>query len=160
MNHTFGSSAVSWTVEVDGADLVVRNITATCFGGSFDSGDSGDTESGVKNTGALPPPMVALPIRSTEAATKGSPLAFKGQHIPWGTGVTVWREADGESTAKGPFPLNDNGPDVLHYPTHALDVNPSIAHMFSPSMAVRDLPNKWSMSGMSYRIHGAAKYIS
>lgn len=44
-------SAIPWSYTVDGDDLVVRNITATCFGGMFDSGDNGETESGVPNNG-------------------------------------------------------------------------------------------------------------
>jgi hypothetical protein len=145
---------------VDGEDLVVRNVIMTCFGGSYDTGDDGQTESGVPDTGALPTPMVALPIRSSEAATAGSPLAFTGPHIPWGTPVTVWLEAAGEATAKGPYPLDDNGPLVARYPTHAIDANPSVAHAFSPDYPVDKLANSWEMAGVSYRIHGAAKYIS
>src|ERR1043165_8825212 len=70
------SEGVPWEVEIDGDDLVVRNIYATCFGGKFDLGDNGQTESGVMNDGfptADADPMgVALPIRSTEASTRNS----------------------------------------------------------------------------------------
>ena len=158
-----GRPGIPWIVLVDGDDLVVRNILATCFGGEFDSGDDGQTESGVMNDGfptADAPPMgVALPIRSVEAATRGSPLAFAGTHIPWLTTVKVWREADGESTAIDCL-LIDNGPDVLVYPSHALDLNPNVALHFSPGFDPRKIANDWSGAGFSYRIIGAAKYVS
>jgi hypothetical protein len=148
-----------WVVEVDGEDLVVRDIRATCFGGAFDAGDNGETESGILNDGSDPKLMgIALPIRSTEAATRLSPLAFKGPHIPWETHVWVWR---GDDPATGcDTILVDNGPDVLTYPTHALDLNPNVAAFFSPDFDPRKLANEWSMSGMSYRIVGGAKWVS
>lgn len=156
-------SNIPWNFTVDSDDLVVRNIKATCFGGKFDSGDNGQTESGVMNNGfpteGAYPVGCALPIRSTEAATRDSPLAFKGPHIPWKTEVRVWRESDGEDTALLTI-LLDNGPDVSKYPTHALDLNPNAALHFSPNFDPRKIADDWSMDGMSYRIVGGAKYIS
>ncbi len=105
-------SLLPWTAKIDGDDLLIENITATCFGGGHDAGDSGATESGVWNDGRDPHLMgVALPIRSTEAATRNSPLAFKGPHIPWLTKVKVWRVADGEESAVE-CRLLDKGPMV------------------------------------------------
>jgi len=154
---------IPWTVLVDGNDLVVRNILATCFGGKFDTGDNGKTESGVMNNGfptADAYPMgVALPIRSTEAATQGSPLAFSGPQIPWMTTVKVWREADGEATAINCI-LIDNGPKVSQYPDHALDLNPNVVLYFSPKADPRTVANTWSAPGFSYRIVGGAKFVS
>ena len=160
MAQTLTSAHVPWVVTVDGDDLVVRNIVATCFGGAYDQGDNGQTESGILNDGSDPTLMgVALPIRSTEAATRGSPLAFSGPHIPWQTQVNVWKEKDGEETAIECI-LCDNGPDVLVYPTHALDLNPNVAAHFAPLMDPRKLANEWSGMGFSYRILGAAQYVS
>jgi len=156
-------AGIPWVVQVDADDLVVRNILATCFGGEFDSGDDGQTESGVMNDGfptADAYPMgVALPIRSTEAATRNSPLAFGGPHIPWLTTVKVWREADGEPTAVACI-LIDNGPDVLQYPSHALDLNPNVVLHFVPGYDPRKVADDWSGVGFSYRIVGGAKYVS
>jgi hypothetical protein len=149
-----------WEVLVDGEDLVVRNVMATCFGGAYDAGDDGQTESGVPNDGRGPALLqCALPIRSTEEATRLSPLAFKGPHIPWKTPVKVWREAEGEATAITCL-LTDNGPDVLHYPTHALDLNPVAAAHFAPNFDPRQLANKWGGVGFSYRVVGGAKWVS
>lgn len=152
-------SKLPWTAEIDGEDLVVRNIKATCFGGQYDAGDNGQTESGKLNDGSDPKLMgIALPIRSTEAATRNSPLAFRGPHIPWETHVWVWKGDDpnnGLDTI-----LIDNGPNTLVYPTHALDCNPNVALHFSPGYDIRKIANEWSMDGMNYRIIGGAKFVS
>jgi hypothetical protein len=161
--RTLQSPGIPWVVIVDGNDLVARNIHATCFGGKFDSGDNGQTESGVSNDGyptaGAYPMGVALPIRSVEAATCNSPLAFKGPHIPWLTPVKVWREADGEQMAVQCL-LIDNGPDVSKYPSHALDLNPNAALHFAPGYDPEKIADCWSSDGFSYRIVGGAKYIS
>jgi len=153
------STNPTWKFEIDGNDLVVRNITATCFGGKYDLGDNGQTESGVLNhSGFEDTRQCALPIRSVEHATANSPLAFKGPHIPWKTVVKVWREADGEATAIDTV-LTDNGPDTSRFPTHALDLNPAAAHCFS-SLSEKAISNGFMESGMSYRIVGGAKFVS
>lgn len=150
----------TWTYTVDGEDLVVRGIIATCFGGAHDAGDDGKTESGILNDGSDPDLHgVALPIRSVEHATRNSPLAFKGPHIPWNTGVWVWREADGEATAIL-CSLIDNGPNTLKYPTHALDLTEAVASHFDPTIPRVRIANEFEMSGMSFRVIGGAKYIS
>lgn len=154
------TSQCPWFVSVEGDDLVVRNITATCFGGGHDFGDDGQTESGVMNDGRDPHLLgVALPIRSVEKATMLSPLAFKGPHIPWHTPVKVWRESEGEATAIT-CTLIDNGPDISRYPTHALDLTVAAAAHFAPNFPPRRLANGWAGVGFSYRIVGGAKYIS
>jgi hypothetical protein len=162
-NDIIQSDGIPWVVEVDGDDLVVRSIRATCFGGKFDKGDNGQTESGILNNGfptADAYPMgVALPIRSSEAATQNSPLAFKGPHIPWKTVVKVWREADGEATAVECI-LIDNGPDVSRFPSHALDLNPNVALRFAPDFDPTKIADQWSDEGFSYRIVGGAAYVS
>lgn len=152
-------SNLPWTAKVDGDDLLVTNIMATCFGGRWDKGDNGQTESGLKNDGTTTQFLVALPIRSTESATSSSPFAFKGEHIPWSTQVKVWKTSDGESTAKIGL-LADNGPDVQEYPTHALDMNPNLVLSFYPDLDPQEVANIWSGTGFSYRILGAAKYVS
>ena len=151
-------SKLPWTAEIDGNDLVVRNIKATCFGGPHDKGDNGRTESGIRNDGSNQLLLCALPIRSIEPATKASPLAFKGPHIPWRTPVLVWHGSNERGAVA--CLLADNGPDVSRFPTHALDLNPEAALKFSPNFDPREIANKWSMDGMSYRIIGGAKYIS
>lgn len=152
-------SKLPWTVKIDGDDLVVTNIKATCFGGRWDKGDNGQTESGIKNDGSTNIFQIALPIRSTEAATINSPLAFPGPHIPWKTIVKVWRTKDGENTAIEGI-LTDNGPDIEEFPDHALDMNPPMVLAFEPDFDPKKVANFWSGSGFSYRIIGGAKYVS
>jgi hypothetical protein len=152
------TSHCPWSVEIEGDDLVVHDILATCFGGGHDSGDDGQTENGILNNGRDPHLLgVALPIRSVEPATALSPLAFKGPHIPWNTPVKVWREAEGEATAIT-CRLIDNGPNVQKYPSHALDLTVAAAQHFAAGFPAARLANDWSGSGLSYRIVGAAKY--
>lgn len=150
----------SWTYQIDGNDIVVRNVIATCFGGKFDAGDNGQTESGILNDGSDPSLFgVALPVRSTEAATRPSPLADPAKpHIPWRSTVMVWREADGEQTAVA-CELIDNGPDVAKYPTHALDLNPNVAHAFAPDFPIEKLANDWEGHGFSFRVIGGAAFV-
>lgn len=152
-------SKLSWSPKKDGPDILVTNIMATCFGGRWDKGDNGQTESGLKNDGTTTQFLVALPIRSSESATKDSPLAFSGEHIPWSSVVRVWKTSEGESTAKEGL-LADNGPDVQEYPDHALDMNPNMVLAFYPDLDPKTVANTWSGTGFSYRILGAAKYVS
>jgi hypothetical protein len=151
-------SKLPWTAEIDGEDLVVRNIKATCFGGAYDFGDNGMTESGIQNRNN-PAFLCALPIRSVEAATRDSPLAFKGPHIPWRTKIKVWRESQGEAYGVICL-LADNGPDVSRYPDHALDLNPPAALFFDPLVDPRKIANTWTGDGFSYRVIGGSNYIS
>ena len=152
-------SKLPWTALIDGNDLVVLNIKATCFGGRYDAGDNGQTESGLKNDGSNDLLLCALPIRSLEAATRNSPLAFKGPHIPWRTPVIVWHQGTPESSGIICH-LADNGPDVSKYPTHALDLNPNAALKFSPGYDLCKIANEWSMDGLCYRIIGGAQFVS
>jgi hypothetical protein len=150
----------TWNYTVEGQDLVIRNIIATCFGGQYDKGDDGQTESGVINDGSNPALMgVALPIRSVEGATRNSPLAFMGKHIPWGTPVKVWRESEGEDSAVE-CQLIDNGPNTLRYPTHALDLTPCAAMHFDHFASLSRIANEFEEDGMSFRVVGGAKWIS
>lgn len=158
-------SKLPWTAYVDGDDLVVNNVKGTCFGGRYDSGDSGQTESGVMNNGSNKLLQCALPIRSIEKATKNSPLAFKGPHIEWKTKVLVWTNDQKECDAVETI-LTDNGPDISKYPDHALDLNPEAALRFigpykekDREKILRNIANTFSRKDFNYRIIGGAKYI-
>jgi hypothetical protein len=156
----FLQSKMPWPVWIDGEDIVVRCITATCFGGAFDKGDNGKTESGVLNDGRDPALMgCALPIRSTEEATRNSPFANPDKpHIPWDSAVKVWREADGEETAIE-VRLIDNGPDISRFPAHALDLTECAAMHFAPHIPRNRIANEFEVSGLSFRVIGGARFI-
>lgn len=146
-------------IEFQGNDVIVRNVIVTCFGGGSDKGDDGKTESGVMNDGSDPNLLgCALPIRSTENATRFSPLAdAQKAHIPWGTIVHFWKGSD-ESTGIDTV-LIDNGPNVAKYPTHAGDLTVAAAHFFNSTMPLSELANNFE-SILSYRIVNGAKYCN
>jgi hypothetical protein len=162
--NAFAHSAVPWQVEVDGDDLVVRNILVTCFGGVQDvlsGADNGHTASGVDTVklvnGKLTDTMVkgcALPVLASQAETMSSPLAFT-PHIPWKTSVRFWSGNDEASGRE--YPLLDNGPDVLHYPTHAADLTPAAAQDFAPDMPISAMHNSFSVT-LSFRILGGTQF--
>lgn len=156
--NQISAPGIPWVVKVDGDDLVVRCVKVTAFGGGHDTGDDGRTESGLMNDGRDPHLLgCALPIRSTEAATRVSPLAFKGPHIPWQTNVRFWEgddEQDGVDTV-----LIDNGPDEVKYPTHAGDLTVYAASLFAPHIPIHEVANRFAMT-LSYRIIDGAKWVS
>jgi hypothetical protein len=153
---TLQRDGIPWSAEIDGDDIVVRKVLVTAFGGGFDTGDSGETESGVMNDGSNPNLMgCALPMKTNESATKGSPLAF-APPIPWHTKVRFWRgddEASGIETE-----LIDNGPNVLKYPDHAGDLTVVAALKFAPQIPLQKMANEFETT-LSYRIIGGKKFV-
>lgn len=154
-------SSLPWTAYIDGNDVLLLDVHATCFGGAFDSGDSGSTESGVMNDGRDPNLMgIALPIRSGESATRNSPLANPhAPHIPWFTKCIVWQSPNPEALGVA-AELIDNGPNTAKLPTHALDLNPNLVlKHFAPHFDPREVANRWSGDHFNVRILGAAQFF-
>ena len=147
-----------WTAQIDGADLLVLNVEATCFGGGFDKGDNGKTASGVMNDGSDPTLLgVALPILSVKS-TKNSPLCFGTTRFPWRTTVVVvWRASNPAFTVS--TILIDNGPSTATYPNRAIDLNPTVAAKFAPDKTPEQLANGWSATGFCYRVVDGAKFV-
>jgi hypothetical protein len=151
-----------FTVEVDGPDLVVRNIVITCFGGGFDPQDTGDTASGVSTLGdhvcGVSLPMNGLQylgMRPREhAALDGSPIP----RLPWGTLVEV---SVGILNYTPPAGIIDLGPGKQASPSlaepHALDLTPPAAQVFK-FLPLHRLATGFSARG-SYRIHGGAYFL-
>ena len=169
---------------IDGEDLLVPcnhqdnpQGIVTSFGGIADvlsGADNGETESGVftarKLDGSWHETGVfgcALPIRSIEKATAPSPLAFKGPHIPWKTMVRFWLGDEQAALSSGEYievELIDNGPDVSRFPHHIGDLTPAavvalLSRLKLPSMVYGKITSLFSL-GLSYRVLGAAKYVS
>ena len=150
-------TTLPWTAEIDGDDLVVLNIKATCFGGGFDKDDPGDTASGVKNNGSDPTLLgVALPIENM-ASTNNSPLCFGAARVLWKSTVIVWLAA--KPDFKVSAILIDNGPSTVTYPDRALDMNPALASKFAPGKTPFQLANGWTGTGFCYRLVGGAKVV-
>ena len=95
-----------FSVEVEGDDLVVRDVVCTWFGGPNDPQDSGETASGV-NTREHPNILgCSLPMDGFHhAPTDGSPLP----RIDWKTFVKVRNRANNRELS---VPLIDLGPSL------------------------------------------------
>jgi hypothetical protein len=167
VTHSISKPGIPWTVEIDGADLVVRNVKVTAFGGAEDArtgNDDGQSESGVVTAihqpgGGWVDTMAAgcaLPVNKREAATAPSPLAFT-RRIPWHTKVHFW--AGNDETSGVTYDLIDNGPNVLKYSANAGDLTPAAAQFFAPKMPFDRFVHDFAYT-LSYRVIGGAQFIS
>lgn len=140
-----------FTVEIEGDDLVVRDTTATWFGGNSDPLDDGSTASGVSTKDNLGVLGCALPVVKRDAKGKlfeptcTSPLAFD-KRIPWKTPVEV---TVGNRTIT--VPLIDNGP--AQSAGDGIDLTIGAFTFFEKKLSAGVI------KGVSYRILGAAKYM-
>lgn len=146
-----GSPGWKFTARIEGADLVVENVRATCFGGTADPQDSGATASGI-STRDPKVEGVALPMngehfpkmsKAEHAALDGSPIP----RLPWGTMVRV---TSGKLTHE--FPVIDLGP---HKRTgNAIDLTIAAAKKFNPAATATNFS-----ATVSYRILGGAQFV-
>lgn len=132
----------AFKAEVDGKDLVVRNTTATFFGGDHDPLDNGETSSGTMTKGNPFCMGCALPVVPTHPSTANSPLP----RLPWGIMVEV--TANGRRIT---VPLIDNGPACS-----ARDGIDLTIHAFK----ALGIPLAQGVAAVSYRIFGGAKYVN
>lgn len=141
-------SAPGWAfqVRVQGDDLCVDNCRATCFGGSDDPQDSGQTASGISTKENPNIQAVSLPMDFGDrvANTKGSPIP----RLPWKTMVEVTHE--GVTRA---FGLIDIGP--AKRTGNAIDLTIAAARLFNPKATARNFEMR-----CSYRIIGGAKFLT
>jgi hypothetical protein len=137
-----------FSASLDEDDIVMRNVTATWFGGVDDPLDNGETSSGVSTRD---PDVLgcALAVVSRHPSTKGAPLAFPAPGlkpgIPWKTDVEI--SYQGKSIT---VPLLDNGP--AQSAGDAIDLTQAVFKFFGVSLKVGIL------HGVNVRIIGAAKY--
>ncbi len=147
-----GTVGWKFTARVDGDDIVVDNCRATCFGGSDDPQDSGETASGISTKKNPRIEAVALPMSmsgqhvpaSVHDALDGSPIP----KVPWKTIVEV---TCGDKTHA--FPVIDLGPH--RRVGNALDLTIAAAKLFNPKATATN----FEMT-CSYRIKGGARYIT
>jgi hypothetical protein len=141
-----GDGSYEFTAVVDGADLVVRDVTATWFGGDQDPMDSGMTASGVVTRGHPDLMGCALPQSGRHCeATEGSPLP----RLPWHTCVQVYNRA---THAVVKVELIDVGPAKPPRAHAAIDLTQA---------AFRALGGTTGQGVMAvdYRVFGGARYL-
>lgn len=139
------------TLEIDGDDLVVRNVRGTCFGGTDDPQDSGDTASGVstKDPSVI---GVALPRKYTghsAAVRKALGDGLIPETVPFLLPVEVTDLAT-RKTFSGPF--IDIGPAT--HTGNYLDLTVALARKFNPHATARSFEIR-----CDYRVIGGAKFV-
>lgn len=145
-----GDGSFPWTAEIDGDDIVIRNARVTCFGGSEDPQDSGETASGI-STKANPGLMAcALPMNytgvdgPTRRALIGSPIPM----LPWKTLVRFTDLIRGSSID---VPVIDLGP--ARDTGNQADLSIAAARHFDAGASARDFELRCEV-----RILGGAKF--
>lgn len=145
-----GDGTWPWSAHVDGNDIVVIGGRATCFGGSADPQDNGETASGISTKGNPTLKACALPMayngpnKSLRAALGGSPIP----RLPWRTMVEVM--ANGQHLI---VPVIDLGP--AKRTGNALDLTIAAAQFFKSAATATNFELE-----CSYRILGGAKYLT
>lgn len=139
------------TLEIDGDDLVVRNVRCTCFGGTDDPQDSGETASGVSTKD---PDIrgAALPRRYTghnPAVLKALGDGLIPPRVPFHLPVEITDLATGHQEWA---PFIDIGP--ASHTGNYLDVTEAVAKKFDPEATARSFEMR-----CDYRIVGGAKYL-
>lgn len=148
---TLGDGTWPWTAKIDGDDVVVDDCRMTCFGGSDDPQDGGETASGISTKDRPDLAACSLPMdgrmfpklsKAEHGALDGSPIP----RVPFKTMVRV--------TSKGKqieIPVIDLGPGKRT--GNALDLTLAAARLFDPKATATNFATRGS-----YRIIGGAKF--
>jgi len=145
-----GDGTWPFSAHVDGDDLLVIDVRATCFGGANDAMDSGETASGVSTQDNPTLKACALPMIYTGRspallkALGGSPIP----KLPWGTKVEIMSMG-----RRLMVPVIDLGP--AKYTGNAIDLTIAAARFFNGAATANSFEMK-----CSYRILGGAKHIT
>lgn len=147
---------LSWSLVVDGDDLVIAGATATWFGGNSDPQDDGTTASGNNTKGH--PGLIAcsLPMRVDSVKNlKNSPLPHMPfgmlagyRDNPHGAHVSVVNKDTGKALER--IACIDIGPAL--YSGHAIDLTVA-------AFEALGVPHKAGLQRVDIRIHGAARYL-
>ena len=145
-----GDGSWPWHALVDGDDIIIRDVRATCFGGANDPQDNGETASGISTR--LNPDFLgcALPMiytgknRALQRALGGSPLP----KMPWRTKVLV---TAGDKTVA--TQLIDLGPAKAT--GNAIDLTIAAARCFKKQASATNFSLRCNV-----RIVGGAKYLT
>jgi len=144
-----GDGTWPWSAHVDGDDILVIGVTGTCFGGSNDPMDSGETASGISTKDNPSLKACALPMvyngsnKPLIKALGGSPIP----KVPWGTKVEIM--ANGKRLV---VPVIDLGP--AKRTGDAIDLTVAAARFFQPTATANSF-----LLHCSYRILGGAKFL-
>lgn len=149
----------SFSVIVEGNDLVVKNTTATWFGGDNDPHDNGETASGVRTKGNPAILGCSLPMdyqgkhKPTVKAVGGSPIPMlpygvfaNGKERPGGTRVIVT-----SGSASITVPLIDIGP--AKWARDGIDLTIAAFKLLAGGSIKR------GVIPVSYRILGGARFV-
>ena len=143
--------------QIEGDDIVVRNVWATAFGGNADPQDNGETASGYNTKDHPAVTAVALPMDGYGVKSlTGSPipklqfgLHSNGETNPDGAHVIVTSH-DGKETPA--LPVIDLGPS--RSTQNGIDLTVAAAKMFYPQASASNFKVR-----VDYRILGAAKHV-
>ena len=144
-----GDGTWPWSAHVDGADILVIGCRATCFGGSNDPQDSGETASGISTKfnptlkGCALPMIYTGQSKALRKALGGSPIP----KLPWRTMVQIM--SNGKRLT---VPVIDLGP--AKYTGNAIDLTIAAARYFKGTATATSFEME-----CSYRIIGGAAYI-
>lgn len=151
-----GDGSFKFTAEIVGDDIVLRNVRATCFGGSNDPQDTGETASKLSTKDFPWLAAVSLPMdgwrfdsrsKTFHAALDGSPIP----RVPWGTLVRI-THMNGVDVPDYTFPVIDLGPNKKT--GNALDLTIAAARLYSARASAINFE-----ATVDFTIIGGAKYV-
>ena len=153
-NKLTGDGTWFFDVKIEGDDLVVENVRATCFGGVSDPQDDGRTASGISTRssrvlGCALPRNYTGPGRVARSALGGSPIPAG---IPFSIMVEV-SPADSHLFAPFEVPFIDVGP--AKKTKNGIDLTIAAAKKIHTHASATDFEAR-----VNYRIKGGAKYAS
>jgi hypothetical protein len=146
-----GDGSYPWTAQIDGADIVVTNARATCWGGPDDPQDDGSTASGISTKANPDLQACSLPMNYTgeDAETRASLIGSPIPMMPWKTMVRV---TDPSRSMSVDVPVIDLGPGKTT--GNSLDLTTAAARYFVPNANPRNFALR-----CTYRILGGAQYV-
>jgi hypothetical protein len=152
INQDESTKGWGFTSRIDGNDVVVDNARMTCFGGSNDPQDSGETASGVSTKRNPDLAAVSLPMdgRMFAGLSKAEHSALDGSPIPRVPWRTIVRVTVGDKSFD--WPVIDLGPGKRT--GNALDLTIAAARQINPKATATNFEARGS-----YRVLGAAKNI-
>lgn len=141
-----------WEARIDGDDVVVDLCRMTCFGGSDDPQDSGETASGISTKDRPELAACSLPMdgRAFPGLSKAEHAALDDSPIPRVPFKTMVRVTVDHKTVE--IPVIDLGPGRTT--GNALDLTIAAARLFNPNANARNFE-----AHGSYRVLGAAEHV-